>query len=426
VKNELTVDIAIVGAGPAGLAAADMALMHDASVALLDENPLAGGQIWRGGRVPSGLAPLLHAYDAPARLHYLPGTRVVAAPVAGQLLLEDGQGACRLRYSKLIVASGARERLLPFPGWTLPGVTGAGGLQALVKNGMAVHGKRVVLAGTGPLLLASAATLRAAGADVLLIAEQADWANLARFAAGLWRQPAKLGQALMLGWKLFGTPYHTTSHVLAALGTDRLERVRLQLAGRELELECDWLGVGYGLLPNTELLAALGCTLADGAAVVDHAMQTSQPHIYAAGEATGVGGLDKALLEGRIAGLAAAGQQTAAAALSTRRAPHLHFATQLARCFSLRLEVTQQVQPDTLVCRCEDVPFGRLRQYTSWREAKLQTRCGMGPCQGRICGAACETLLGWSDVGQRPPIQPARLATLALPPTNPKTHPTEA
>jgi NADPH-dependent 2,4-dienoyl-CoA reductase/sulfur reductase-like enzyme len=295
-----------------------------------------------------------------------------------------------------------------------------------VKNGMEVRGQRVVLAGTGPLLLAAAATLRTAGAEVILIAEQADWASLSRFAGGLWRQPAKLGQALTLGWQLRATPYHAASYVLAAVGTSRLERVRLQLVGRQIELDCDWLGVGYGLLPNTELLAALGCALADGAAVVDQCMQTSQPNIYAAGEATGIGGLDKALLEGRIAGLAAVGHLEAAAALSTGRAPHLHFAAQLAHYFSVRPEVAGQVQADTLVCRCEDIPFGRLEQYGSWREAKLQTRCGMGPCQGRICGAACQTLLGWSDVGQRPPIQPARLATLALPPLDSPHHPTEA
>ncbi|MBV8466705.1 MAG: NAD(P)/FAD-dependent oxidoreductase, partial [Burkholderiales bacterium] len=268
-KRDQTVDIAVVGAGPAGLAAANASLAHGASVALLDDNPLAGGQVWRGGRVAPALAALTHPYDAPARLHYLPGTRVVATPAAGQLLLEDGRGASYLHYGKLIVASGARERLLPFPGWTLPGVTGVGGLQALVKNGMDVRGKRVVLAGTGPLLLAAVATLRTAGADVLLVAEQAEWANLARFAAGLRRQPAKLAQALKLGWQLLGTPYHAASHVLAAVGTTRLQQAQLQLADRQVELDCDWLGVGYGLLPNTELLTALGCMLADGAAVVD-------------------------------------------------------------------------------------------------------------------------------------------------------------
>ncbi|MBV8656789.1 MAG: NAD(P)/FAD-dependent oxidoreductase [Burkholderiales bacterium] len=410
--RERSVDIAIVGAGPAGLAAADAAMAHGASVALLDDNPLAGGQVWRGGRVAPAFAALAQTGSA----HYLPGTRVVATPVAGQLLLEDASGAHHLYYRKLIVASGARERLLPFPGWTLPGVTGAGGLQALVKNGMDVRGQRVVLAGTGPLLLAAAASLRAAGADVLLVAEQTDWARLARFAKGLWRQPAKLAQAIALGWELRGTPYRAASYVVAAQGTGRLQQVRMQLAGREVVLDCDWLGVGYGLLPNTELLAALGCTLVNGAAVVDRTQQTSQPHIYAAGEATGIGGLDKALLEGRIAGLAASGQHAAAAALAAQRARHLHFVAELAHCFSLRPEIAQLAQADTLVCRCEDVSLSRLQQYGSWREAKLQTRCGMGPCQGRICGAACQTLLGWSDIGQRPPIQPARLATLALSP----------
>ncbi|MDN3575847.1 FAD/NAD(P)-binding oxidoreductase [Chitinimonas viridis] len=423
-SSELHTDIAIIGAGPAGIAAAIAACAQGAHVTLVDDNPRPGGQIWRGGpsQAPASASSTFRQLaDSQARL--LSGFRVAAIPAPGQLLLEDPHRAQVLRYGKLIIASGARERLLPFPGWTLPGVTGAGGLQALVKGGLDVRDQHIVLAGTGPLLLASAATLRAAGAQVLLIAEQAPWSQLARFGWALKAYPAKLAQAASLAWQLGGVPYHHASHVLAALGQTRLEGVQLQLGARTLTLPCDWLGVGYGLLPNTELLRALHCQISQGAAEVDALMQTSQAGIYAVGEATGIGGVDKALLEGRIAGLAATGAAAAAQALAPKRKRQLAFAALLDKHFALQPAITQLAQPDTLVCRCEDVSHASLQLFDSWREAKLQTRCGMGACQGRICGAACESLYGWQGSGDRPPLLPTRLGSL-LEPTLAKANPT--
>ncbi|GAB3258831.1 FAD-dependent oxidoreductase [Chitinimonas naiadis] len=415
-KTDLQTDIAIVGAGPAGMAAAIAAAAQGAHVCLIDDNPRPGGQIWRGGpAVAPDTARTSFTALAQSQVRLLSQCRVVAAPGSGLLLLEQADRALSLRYGKLILATGAREQLLPFPGWTLPGVCGAGGLQALVKGGMAIAGKRVVLAGSGPLLLATGQTLRAAGAELLLIAEQADAASLAGFAWGLRSYPAKLRQAFGFAGTLRGGRYKPSSHVIAATGSQRLQQVRLQVGSKQVELACDWLGVGYGLLPNTELLAALGCELAEGAALVNELLQTSVPHVYAAGEATGIGGVDKAMLEGRLAGLAASGALDAARALIPARQQQLGFAALLSRHFSLRPTITTLPQDNTLVCRCEDVSHGRLRAYDNWREAKLQTRCGMGPCQGRICGAACETLYGWSPEGSRPPIQPVRLGSLLQP-----------
>ncbi|QDQ26528.1 NAD(P)/FAD-dependent oxidoreductase [Chitinimonas arctica] len=424
-KADYHTDIAIVGAGPAGMAAAIAAAEQGKHVSLIDDNPAPGGQIWRQGGAPlRGAARASLRSLAASRVRLISGSRVVATPEPGLLLLESARQASSLRYDKLIVCTGARERLLPFPGWTLPGVTGAGGLQALVKSGLNPVGQRVVLAGSGPLLLATAQTLQQAGAQVLLIAEQADLRQLARFAWGLRAYPAKLRQAAGLAWQLRSIPYWAGSHVIEAQGKDRLEGVRLKLAGEVRHIACDWLGVGFGLLPNTELLAALGCRLEDGHACVDAAQQTSNPMVYTAGESTGVGGVDKAVLEGRIAGLAASGALAHALALSPRRASHLRFAELLATHFALRPEIAQAVRPDTLVCRCEDVSHARLSAFDNWREAKLQTRCGMGPCQGRICGAACQTLYGWQTAAGRPPISPARLATLLH--TYPHTNQTEA
>src|SRR4051812_12382960 len=181
-----TYDVLIVGAGPAGLAAARRAAECGNQVAIVDDNPAPGGQIWRG-----------HTPALP-NAKVLCGARVVAAPAPGRLTLETYESAFDVDYGALILATGARERFLPFPGWTLPHVAGAGGLQSLVKSGMPIAGKRVVVAGSGPLLLAVGGYLRKRGAQVPLVAEQADHSAIVRFGATLARHPAKLLQAIRL------------------------------------------------------------------------------------------------------------------------------------------------------------------------------------------------------------------------------------
>ena len=173
----MKVDILIVGAGPAGMAAALAAAPSGARIAVLDDNPAAGGQIWRDG--PQAHLPALarehrRSLEAQANIELLPASRVVALAGPQALLVEDSEQGRVIEYTKLILCTGARELLLPFPGWTLPGVTGAGGLQALIKGGLPVAGERIVIAGSGPLLLASAATARDNGARVLHILEQAE------------------------------------------------------------------------------------------------------------------------------------------------------------------------------------------------------------------------------------------------------------
>jgi NADPH-dependent 2,4-dienoyl-CoA reductase/sulfur reductase-like enzyme len=175
---------------------------------------------------------------------------------------------------------------------------------------------------------------------------------------------------------------------------------------------CDYLACGFGLIPNVELGALLGCLMTDSGVQVDEYQQTSVPGVFCAGEATGIGGLELSLVEGEIAGYAAAGRLEAAQALFGIRARHARFATALDRAFALRPELKRLPQDDTLVCRCEDVTFGRVRSCSNWRDAKLQTRCGMGPCQARVCGGAIEFLLGWKPESVRPPVFPARIKSL--------------
>ncbi|WP_044873982.1 FAD/NAD(P)-binding oxidoreductase [Pseudomonas sp. LFM046] len=407
----MTLDLLIIGAGPAGMAAALAAAPSGARIAVLDDNPAPGGQIWRDGpqaHLPEIARKQRRSLAEQDNIQVFCGTRVVAVAGHKRLLVEDAERGWVIEYDKLILCTGARELLLPFPGWTLPGVTGAGGLQALVKGGLPVAGERLVIAGSGPLLLASAATARAAGARVLHIAEQASFAALAGFTASLPRWPNKLWQAVML----FDRHYRPDSHVLAALGTDRLEAVRLRQGDKVLELACDRLACGFGLIPNTQLGQALGCRIEHQAIAVDAWQASSLADHFAAGECTGFGGSELARVEGAIAGHAAVGDHDKAGALWPQRYRWQAFADQLAKSFSLSSRLRDLPQPDTLVCRCEDVPYQALQGSDGWTDAKLHSRCGMGACQGRVCGAAGQFLFGWTPPAPRPPLSPARVETL--------------
>jgi len=346
-------NVAVVGAGPAGIAAASAAGESGLAVLVLDDNPAAGGQIWRGG-IPEPWRERFHA-------EVIANTRVVGAIEPGVLLAESAEDALTVRYRKLILAPGARERLLPFPGWTLPNVMAAGGLQALVKGGLPIEDKRVVLAGTGPLLLAVGMHLLKRGARV-----------------------------------------YRGGRIEAAEGIGQVQAAILRRGHRLWREPCDYLAVSFGLVANTELPLLLGSV------EVDEWQQTAVPGVYYAGHTGGVG---LALAEGEIAGYASAGRLADARRRFDGRRRARWFQTAVEWLF--RGELPCKPCPDTIVCRCEDVSFGALSKYKSWRSAKLETRCGMGPCQGRICGPAVEHLLGWKSESVRPPVFPARVETLA-------------
>jgi NADPH-dependent 2,4-dienoyl-CoA reductase/sulfur reductase-like enzyme len=387
--------IVVVGAGPAGIAAALEAGRRGVKAMVLDDNPEPGGQIWRG------------AYRFPdSRVEFIPRARVVYADAATRTLLaETPDRPLEMRYDKLILATGARELFLPFPGWTLPGVTGVGGLQAMAKGGLPLRHKRIVVAGSGPLLLAAAAYFRKAGAQVVLIAEQARLSSVLPFAAG------KLGQAILLQLELFGVPYRFGCRPVRAEGEQRVQRVWFRKGTHAFSEDVDYAAIGWGLVPNTELARLLGCSV-NGGVEVDELQQTSVPAVYCAGEATGIGGVDLAQIEGAIAGCAATGDETAARSLFRQRGKAGELARSLHAAFALGPELKQLPEPATIVCRCEDVRFGRLQPAASFREAKLHTRCGMGPCQGRICGPAARFLFGWGEELVRPPILPTSVKTL--------------
>ena len=417
-------DVLIIGAGPAGMAAALAAAPSGVSITLVDDNPQPGGQIWRDG--PQAALPLLArqhraALARHANIRVLTGTRVVGLGAtspgdkAPALLLEDPDHGWTQHSQHIVLCTGARELLLPFPGWTLPGVTGAGALQALIKAGLDVRGQRIVVAGTGPLLLAAAATAKKAGATVVRVVEQAPWNALAGFAAQLPRWPAKAVQAL----SLVDFSLRACTHVLEAQGSGQVQSVLLQRGLNAHEtIACDRLACGFGLVPNTQLGQMLGCALggplSNGQGLaVDALMRTSVPGVFAAGESTGFGGSERALIQGAIAGHAAAGQIPQAKALLPQLARWEGFAQALQKSFGLNEALKALARPETLVCRCEDVPYAALAERQGWIDAKLHTRCGMGACQGRVCGAAMQHLRGWTPAPPRHLLAPARIGTLA-------------
>ena len=421
-------DILVVGAGPAGIAAAVTAAEVGLRVGLIDDNPAPGGQIWRSGAHLPGTAQLwLHRLDRSSVVK-LYGWRVFDCPEANLLHAEPNcvsqaaqsgsapethRNDAELRCGKLILCTGARERFLPFPGWTLPNVMGAGGLDAMVRGGLPIAGKRVVVAGAGPLLLAVAAHLARRGANVIAVCEQASLPQLARFAAHLALKPAKLWQGVGYGLAMRPARLRTGCWPVAAHGSDRLRAVTLRQGAKQWDVECDYLACGFHLVPNIELPVLLGCRIAGGFVATDELLETSVPNVYCAGEPTGIGGVELALLEGEIAASAASGRIATARKLARKRRAQLGFVRALNNVCSLNPELRNLATDETIVCRCEDVRCGALRTRASWREAKLHTRCGMGPCQGRICGPAAEFLFGWRAGSVRPPVFPAMVSSLA-------------
>jgi NADPH-dependent 2,4-dienoyl-CoA reductase/sulfur reductase-like enzyme len=286
-------------------------------------------------------------------------------------------------------------------------------LQALVKSGLPVKGKRVVVAGTGPLLLAVAAYLTSHGASVACICEQAGVSTLLRFGISMLAFPKKVLEGVGLWTMAHRAAYLAGTYVIAAIGKDRLEGVRVSEGGRVRDIPCDYLACGYHLIPNTELAQMLGCGLHEEFVQVDKYQQTTTDGIYCAGEPTGIGGVELALLEGQIAAYAAADDAEAAERLFPARTRYRKFVGAMKAAFKLRPELAALAADDVLLCRCEDVTIGNVRKHASWKAAKLHTRCGMGACQGRVCGTAAAFLFGWNIDSQRPPIFPARCSSLA-------------
>jgi D-hydroxyproline dehydrogenase subunit alpha len=440
------VELAVIGAGPAGIAAAVTAAEAGVETVLVDAQPRPGGQYFKQSPdAVRGEATSRHSREADAALRRLSSSSVQvlsdalvwgafpAADRSGWELTLHGPGVpARLIARTLILATGAYDRPIPFPGWTLPGVMTAGGVQSFLKTQGRPPGRRFLLAGTGPLQIAVAAGLVQAGAEVIAILE-ATRLRLrdVRYAAVLWGQWGRLAEGWDFGRTLFAArvPLRLGWAIVEARGNSQVEEAVIcrvddtaqPLPGTSETIAVDTIAIGYGLIPSTELSRLLGCVhefrLDQGGHVPrrDAEMQTSLPGVYAAGDGAGIGGAELAQVEGRTAAFAAAGRlgklsETAARHAIEREQPGLarqqRFARMLGELFTPGAGLFGLAMDDTMICRCEEVTLGEIRQVvaegaTSANEVKGLTRTGMGNCQGRICGEPVARIIAAETTGQR-------------------------
>ena len=393
-------DVLVIGGGPAGMSAALHAAQRGAHVVIVDENPSMGGQIWRGGS--SQDFKRLFEQISRHSITIMRSTGVERIDCNGRFragLITD-HGVTQVESDRIIMACGARELFLPFDGWTTPGVFGLGGLQALIKGGFDVYGKRVALVGSGPLMLAVAAVVRDAGAVPVVMVEQAKLSGVVRALGVLTRNPTQWTRFAEYASALHGVPRRFGWLPSRVTRSQSLE-LEITDGKRRESIETDLIACGFGLIPNLQLARTLGCEIRGGV-IVDRYQRTSVDGVYCAGESCGIGGVDAALAEGAIAAIHAT-DGVPPESLLDQRDDARSFVSKLNACFALDARVRSMASDDAILCRCEDVRIGSLRSSGSWRELKLRHRCGMGVCQSRVCGPAVEVLTGWAVQDYRPP-----------------------
>jgi NADPH-dependent 2,4-dienoyl-CoA reductase/sulfur reductase-like enzyme len=419
---------AIVGAGPAGIRAAQTLAKHGVRPVLIDEAARAGGQIYRRppahfSRPPETLygseaarATAVHAAidDLQDRIDYRPDSLVWNVQDAGLDVLHGPTQTTRtVPYGQLIVATGATDRVLPVPGWTLPGVYTLGGAQVALKFQGCAIGARVVLAGTGPLLYLVAWQHAKAGVDVAAVLDTARFGDQLAAVPALLRQPAVFLKGVhYVAWlRAHGVPVRRGVRLLRMEGDERVRAVVWSEAGREHTLDCDAVGFGYALRSETQLADLLGCRFAFAPLHRAHlperdaAGRSSVAGVYLAGDGAGIMGADAAEWAGELAALTLLADH--GMAIDTQRAELLQqrlarltgFRAGLERAFPFPSDWAAQAPDELVVCRCENVTAGELRRSVAdggadeLNRLKALTRVGMGRCQGRMCGVAAAEIL---------------------------------
>ncbi len=449
-------ELAVIGAGPAGMAAAIAAAELGVDTVVLDEQATPGGQIYRAIgetplRDPAILgeaywrgAALVEAFHASAA-HYVPQATVWTASGEGEIGVSVGGSVRMLRAKRIVLATGALERPFPVQGWTLPGVMTAGAAQILLKSAAVVGAGRVVLAGTGPLLWLIAAQYLRAGGALATILETTPRGNLGRalpFLPGFLRSGY-----LREGFELIAEVRRRATLVrsviaLRASGGARLTNVTYRTgAGLEVTVRADTLLLHQGVVPNVNLALAIGCRHVWNEAqlcfvpALDAWGQTSVTAVAIAGDGAGIAGAVAAEQRGRLAALGAAFQLGHIDKVVRDRMAAAHLGAlreaQLGRRFLDRLFKPARrfrlPRGETLVCRCEEVTARQVRDAAALErigpnQLKAYLRCGMGPCQGRLCGLTVTELLADAhgltpdEVGYyrlRPPVKPITVGELA-------------
>jgi NADPH-dependent 2,4-dienoyl-CoA reductase/sulfur reductase-like enzyme len=400
--------IAIIGAGPAGLAAAKVASEMGAEVIVLDSAPRPGGQYWRHrdgvqGYKSHRASGYFDAVINSRNVTYIHGAQVWSATRnKSSITLNYLQSGVEktITVEKLILTTGAYDRSIPFTGWELPGSMTPGAAQALLKGYGVVAGKKILVSGTGPFLLPVAVGLAEAGAEVLGIVEAHSPLRWLRSPLALILNPQKALELLYYLGKIrkYSLKVYFGRAVIGFNGnTATLSKLKsnLEAKGKTSQIECDVVASGWGFNPDVTLGGILGCNQEvdlDGSVIftVDSEQRSSVENIWIAGEATGIGGADLALAEGEIAALSALNGSIPFSLIFKRFRLQL-FATALQRSYPVGNGWQSWIKQETKICRCEEVSHGEICQSVTElsaqdsRTSKLFTRAGMGLCQGRVC-----------------------------------------
>jgi NADPH-dependent 2,4-dienoyl-CoA reductase/sulfur reductase-like enzyme len=458
-----TAPLLIVGGGPAGMSTAIAAAKHGIASCIIDEGRALGGQIYREPHTRARTEDFpyfLRGDELRAEVRALNHLIEVRSETVVWGISKDGivaigkeqHGTDMLEPEQLILAPGAYEYTVPFPGWTIPGVMTPGSAQIMAKTMAISPGKRVVIGGTGPLIYVVASQLVKRGVNVVAVLEatrQFDWWRLPAFG---WRAHDVIAEGLgyLRTLRQAGVPLHYGRVVTRAEGTDELTGIVHAPVDKEwvpdLEraesIDADTLCVGYGLQPRNYLAQLAGCDIefdryqGGWRATRDADMCTSKPKVFAVGDGAGVAGAATAELEGTIAGLVCAnrlGGLTGAALLEARKPAEAKLnrlaGAQQALGYITRIRpgISQLVEDDTIVCRCEEVKWNEVKAAlehggTRFRTLKVMTRFGMGMCQARYCWPAMArkialekntTIEDTGPVSPRPPIRPVSIDVIA-------------
>jgi len=423
------VPLVIIGGGPGGLSAAIAAAKAGVKVLVIDENFQPGGQIYRqlpatfqamdparlGVDYVDGRSLLKKVHDLSDAITIWNDALVWSVFESNQLAIARGSELVLLDAKAIVVATGATERPLPVPGWTLPGVMTAGGAQLLLKSQRVRPGRRVLLAGSGPLQLVVANQMLDAGMDVVAVAESNTTAGAWRFLPDLMHQPGLMIRGLKYIYRLKRAGVQILrSHVLQRLqGDQEVEQAFLgkvdsrcrPISGETKRFDVDTVCIGYGLLPTTWVTSMLGCThfydpvIGGWIPRFNQNMQTDQPGVFVAGDGAGIAGVLVAKMEGTLAGLYAAVHagsisedkaEQAARPVWKKLAGMGKFRRAMDRMYRIYPDLYANITDDTIVCRCEGITAGEIRKAIrqgtmNLNDIKKRTRSGMGYCQGTNC-----------------------------------------
>lgn len=461
-------DVLIVGSGPAGLSAAARIGQTGASVLVIDENPRAGGQYYRSPErtdahkasfmayLARGRNKLVNASDLP-NVEFSFGTQLFdLLPGFRAGLHHLGQGVSFVEAKAVLVATGAYENVVPFPGWTLPGVMTLGAAQNLYKTQGAAPGRNIVMAGSGPFLWLVSDQLQRAGANVLEVNEGSPLFRSFGFGMRSWHAPLMALQGAGFWARLLTgkARFRFGWHVVSADGGERLERVTVAPMGpkgidlkRARTVECDTLCISHTLIPSTDTTRLLGARTrldpVSGAAVPETGplLEISVAGVFVAGESNGIGGGPVAEVEGKLAGLGIARHlgkvdeatvAVEASALQQRASAHRAIVKDMFATYAPPVALVSAMPDETIVCRCEEVTAGGIRDLcrsgdTDADIVKSRSRAGMGYCQGRMCGPTVQRLIadvtGTRDTvppfKPRAPLKPVPISELVTAPVPP-------